>query len=50
MRSALKGEYSKNQVNCPFLIDNSCSIYAVRPVTCRTYFAYGNPERCKKEL
>lgn len=49
-RSALKDEYSKKQVNCPFLIDNSCSIYAVRPVTCRTYFAYGNPERCKKEI
>lgn len=31
------------QPPCPFLIDNSCSIYYVRPVACRQFNVFGNP-------
>jgi uncharacterized protein len=48
-RHALTKEYSKKKIMCPFLKENTCSIYEVRPVSCRTYFAYGNPNRCKKD-
>lgn len=43
-------EYTRRNVKCPFLIDNSCSIYEARPVACRTYFSYGNPRSCESEM
>lgn len=43
-------EYVRKNIKCPFLIDNSCSIYEARPVNCRTYFSYGNPRSCEKEM
>jgi Fe-S-cluster containining protein len=43
-------EYTRKNVKCPFLIDNSCSIYEARPVVCRTYFSYGNPKNCEREM
>jgi Fe-S-cluster containining protein len=33
---------------CPFLIDKRCSIYPVRPISCRTHFVQDSPELCKK--
>lgn len=41
--------YTNKNVKCPFLIDNSCSIYEARPTSCRTYFSYGNPKACRNE-
>lgn len=32
---------------CPFLTDNSCRIYANRPIACREHLATGNPFGCK---
>ena len=31
---------------CVFLKDNMCSIYKVRPSSCRNYFVYSPPEDC----
>lgn len=30
-------------IECPFLMDNVCSIYPVRPLACRDFFVYGKP-------
>ena len=35
-----------NKVKCPFLINNECSIYEVRPVLCRTFYSTGSPLSC----
>ncbi|MEI4771427.1 YkgJ family cysteine cluster protein [Psychrobacillus sp. FJAT-51614] len=43
-------EYTRKNIKCPFLINNSCSIYDARPIVCRTYFSYGNPKNCEREL
>lgn len=32
---------------CPMLIDGLCSVYAVRPFSCRVFFATGKPEDCR---
>lgn len=35
---------------CPFLdIDGTCSIYPVRPLTCRIYVSFSDPLRCSPE-
>lgn len=31
----------RNSALCPFLVDNECSIYPVRPFTCRIFFIFG---------
>ena len=31
---------------CVFLKDNECSIYPVRPLSCRNYFVYNDPKLC----
>ncbi len=36
----------KNSLQCPFLVEGSCSIYPLRPFACREYFVFGEP--CKK--
>lgn len=36
------------RVPCPFLIDNLCSIYPVRPITCRTFYVSDNPDKCAR--
>ena len=28
---------------CPFLIDNICAVYPVRPIACRQYIVFGRP-------
>lgn len=32
---------------CVFLKDGLCSVYERRPMGCRVYFAYSNPENCE---
>ncbi|HJQ56950.1 MAG TPA: YkgJ family cysteine cluster protein [Vineibacter sp.] len=41
-------EYFKIGVACPFLEDESCSIYTDRPLICREYLVYTPVERCAK--
>lgn len=38
--------YSDN-LSCPFLLNNVCSIYLARPATCRSDHTYGSQEECK---
>jgi Fe-S-cluster containining protein len=39
-------DYHALQIPCPFLEDESCSIYANRPVVCREYLVTSAPEHC----
>ena len=39
-------EYFKPQIPCPFLEDESCSIYAERPFVCREYLVTSPAENC----
>ena len=32
---------------CPLLIDGSCSVYPMRPLTCRTHFVATDPRYCR---
>ncbi len=43
-----KEKYISEQVACPFLDlkTNTCKVYEVRPIPCRTYLNYGNPRVC----
>jgi uncharacterized protein len=43
-----KEKYIAKQVPCPFLDlrTNTCKVYEVRPIPCRTYLNYGNPRVC----
>ena len=43
---AVVGSYFSVQLACPFLEDESCSIYAERPITCREYLVTSPPEYC----
>lgn len=43
---ALCGAYFAQHLVCPFLEDESCSIYPERPVTCREYLVISPPEDC----
>lgn len=39
-------EYFSAHIACPFLEDESCSIHADRPLTCREYLVTSRPEHC----
>lgn len=39
--------YFNKNWDCPFLIDNSCSIYNVRPFSCRTLHTLDDPKYCE---
>jgi Fe-S-cluster containining protein len=39
-------EYFALRVPCPFLENESCSIYADRPISCREFLVVSNPEHC----
>lgn len=39
-------EYFNLGIPCPFLEDESCSIYHDRPITCREYLVTSPPENC----
>lgn len=43
---ALTGAYFGLKIPCPFLEDESCSIYEERPVTCREYLVTSDPAYC----
>ncbi len=43
---ALTGAYFGLKIPCPFLEDESCSIYEERPVTCREYLVTSDPAHC----
>ena len=38
--------YHALQLSCPFLEDESCSVYADRPIACREYLVTSPPEYC----
>jgi Fe-S-cluster containining protein len=44
----LSQRYFKLQIPCPFLENESCSIYEDRPLVCREYHVTSPPERCEK--
>jgi len=35
---------------CPFLKNNRCSVYEVRPLYCRSHYAVSNPELCRTDV
>jgi len=43
-----KKKHFKLNISCPFLINDKCSIYEIRPETCWTYRQYKNNKYCKK--
>lgn len=43
-------ELMTHRVPCPFLVDAKCSIYPVRPTTCRTFYVAENPGNCEANL
>jgi Fe-S-cluster containining protein len=47
---ALEREYWAAQLPCPFLKEERCSIYPVRPFVCREHFALSPPELCARDL
>lgn len=38
--------YSALGIPCPFLVDESCSIYPARPLACREYVVTSDPAHC----
>lgn len=44
--AALVGVYFDQAIDCPFLEQGACSIYAERPITCREYLVTSAPEHC----
>jgi Fe-S-cluster containining protein len=44
----LSHRYFRLQMKCPFLKDESCSIYVDRPMVCREYHVTSPAERCAK--
>jgi Fe-S-cluster containining protein len=45
-RRVLGLAYFAQRIACPFLDEESCSIYAERPLACREYLVTSPPERC----
>ena len=43
---SLSTEYFGEQIACPFLEEESCSIYDERPITCREYLVTSPAENC----
>jgi len=39
---------AQSKLACPFLIEDRCSIYAVRPLVCRTHSVNDTPDLCKE--
>lgn len=42
----LEKSYWAEQLDCPFLINHRCAVYAARPFACREHLALSPPERC----
>jgi Fe-S-cluster containining protein len=46
----VKTNYLKQSIPCPFLnSDYSCSIYQVRPITCRKHIVFSSKELCEND-
>ena len=47
-----KEKYISSRLPCPFLdlTTNTCKVYEVRPIPCRTYLNYCNPNVCAQSL
>ncbi len=43
-------DYAGRKVTCPFLVDNTCSIYAVRPFVCAGLVAVTPAETCSWDI
>ncbi|WP_419778961.1 YkgJ family cysteine cluster protein [Maridesulfovibrio sp.] len=43
----IQKEYWQLNQSCPFLVDDSCSIYPFRPFICRQYLVSSDPAYCK---
>ena len=43
----LNKQQAKERIPCPFLIEKECSIYQVRPLSCRCHISITNPTECK---
>jgi Fe-S-cluster containining protein len=45
LRETLKAQLKSHEAKppCPFLVDNSCSIYPLRPGVCRLFVVFGRP-------
>ena len=41
-----QNEWKKSCIPCPFLESNTCSIYDVRPLACRSFFSLKNSNWC----
>jgi Fe-S-cluster containining protein len=46
--AALVDTYFRQYIPCPFLEEESCSIYDERPITCREHLVASPPEYCAK--
>ena len=46
--SALVGAYFQEGIACPFLEEESCSIYEERPITCREFLVTSPAEHCAR--
>lgn len=42
----LLASYYQFRRPCPLLVDGCCSVYDLRPLTCRIYFSFSDPARC----
>lgn len=42
-------EYWKLRIPCPFLENESCSIYADRPIACREFLVVSDPSHCSED-
>ncbi len=42
--------YRSRNLYCPLLAAGECSVYAQRPIACRTHFAVGDPIRCFSDV
>ncbi len=46
-QTAITRKYFEQQIACPFLDDECCSIYAVRPSMCREYLVCSPADNCR---
>jgi len=42
-------KHAQDFIPCPFLIDNICGIYPVRPLVCRTFSVNDNAQLCEED-
>jgi len=47
IEKAVNDELRRYSIPCPFLSNDICSIYEVRPYVCAGYFTFNAPDKCK---